>query len=283
MRPPSDRTGAVTRVMGLGGLLLLVATAATLREPPPANPSPAPAPARALEPVTAPPHAEVLSKRFQGVIPAYPRTKLTPMGRMSANGNPMEMAFFETTDAADDVLEFYAREFRKAGHHLANEPDGAGGGAVSYYDAKRGAIISVTAIGLGGAKPLTQVFPSIVEAQQGVHLQARAPASLPRPPGAMTMLRVDDHTPGPSKDSITVTEVAQGTPRALSDFYVKQFETRGYTLTEAPSFTQGVAYLDFIKPGERVSLSLSPVDTEGAPQTLVTVVLEQTPDKEHAP
>ncbi|MCE9673055.1 hypothetical protein LY474_35140 [Myxococcus stipitatus] len=283
MKPLSDRTGALTRVLGLGGLLLLVATAATLREPPPPAP-PAPEPPPPPAPLAPPPYAEAMSQRFRGAIPPYPNTKLIPMGRMAANGNPMEMAYFETTDAASEVLEFYAREFRKAGHRLANESDGAGGGALSYYDAKRGALISITTIGVGGPTPRTRVFPSIVEAPQGIHLQARAPDRLPRAPGATTMLRVDDHTPGPSKDSTTVTEVAQGTPQSLSAFYRQQFEARGYTRVESRDAAHGVALLDFVKPGERVSLSLSPVGKQGQPETLVTVVLEQTPaTQEHAP
>ncbi|NTX51480.1 hypothetical protein [Myxococcus sp. CA039A] len=276
MKRLTDRTGALTRVIGLGGVLLVVATAATLREPPP-EPPPRPKPPTTTGAlVSAPPNAQPMTKRFQGLLPAYPRAKAIPMGRLEANGNPMEMAYFETTDSAGEVMEFYAREFRRQGHRTATEPDGAGGGAISYYDAKRGALVSVTTVGIGGKPPRTQVFPSIIDAPEGMHLKAVVPASLPRPPGATTMLRLEDRNKGPTEGNTTITEVAQGTPVGLASFYQQQFEQRGYVQKDARSEAEGVQLLDFQKPGERISLSLSPMGGPESGETLVTVVLERT-------
>jgi hypothetical protein len=282
MKPLSDRTGNLTRWVGLGGLLLLVATAAMLREPPP-PPVPAPTLAPAFPPPV-PPVARAGTGRMQRLFPDYPKATVIPMGRLEANGNPMEMAYFETTSPAPEVLEFYAREFRKRGHRVVNQPDGAGGGAVNYYDATRGALVSVTAIGLGGREPRTMVFPSIVDAPEGVHLKSSVPDSLPRPAGAMTVLRVDDRNPGPSEGSTTVTEVAPGTPSMLAGFYLAQLQERGFSQVDSRSAEHGVELRDFERPGERLSLSLSPVAKDGLPESLVTLVLERTtPTEEHRP
>ncbi|GEN05742.1 hypothetical protein SAMN05443572_101710 [Myxococcus fulvus] len=267
-----DRTGAVTRVLGLGGVLLVVATAATLREPPVEPPPPPEPPAAVL--LTPPASAEPMTKRFLGLLPAYPRAKVIPMGKLEANGNPMEMAVFETGDSPGAVMEFYAREFRRQGHRTAVEPDGAGGGVISYYDAKRGSLVSVTAVGRGGTPPRTQVFPSIIDAPEGMHLQAQSLPALPRAPGAMTMMRIEDRNRGPTQGNTTITELAQGTPGSLATFYRTQLEQRGYVRKDARTGAGGVELLDFQKAGENLSLSLSPMGTSEAPQTLVTAVLE---------
>jgi len=275
-RKLSDRTGTLTRIIGLGGVLLLVATAATLREPPEAPPEAPPSTPAPRPLITAPAHPKPMTSRFEGLFPPYPRAKAIPMGRMEANGNPLEMAYFETPDSAGDVLEFYAREFRKRGHRIDTKSDGEGGGAISYYDAKRGALVAVTTVGVPGPEPRTQVFPSIVEAPEGIHLQAQAPEFLPRPPGAQTMLRVDERNPDTTAASTTVTEVAQGTPDVVASFYRKKLEALGYASVETPPSAHGVELLDYQKPGERLSLSLSPVGKKGAPTTLITLVLERT-------
>ncbi|TQF15319.1 hypothetical protein FJV41_14220 [Myxococcus llanfairpwllgwyngyllgogerychwyrndrobwllllantysiliogogogochensis] len=275
-RELSDRTGARTRILGLGSVLLLVVTAAALREPPEAPPEAPPSTPAPRPFITVPAHPKPLTSRFDGLFPPYPRARAIPMGRMEANGNPLEMAYFETPDPAGDVLEFYAREFRKRGHRIATEADGAGGGAISYYDAKRGALVAVTTVGVPGPEPRTQVFPSIVEAPEGIHLQARAPEFLPRPPGAQTMLRVDERNPDTTEASTTITEVAQGTPDVVAGFYRKQLEALGYASKQTPPSSHGVELLDYQKPGQRLSLSLSPVGKKGSPTTLVTLVLERT-------
>ncbi|NVJ26840.1 MULTISPECIES: hypothetical protein [Myxococcus] len=275
-----DRTGGLIRVFGVGGLGLLLALAVTLREPPPPLPEAEPTP----EPPVAPPSvARPMTARFQGAFPSYPQSTTIPMGRMEANGNPMEMAYFETTSPPGEVLEFYAREFRRRGHRTNHKADGPNAGAVSYYDARLGALVSVTAVGAGDKKDRTQVFPSIVETPEGVHLQARVPEALPRAPGATTVLRVDDLNPGPSEGSITVTEIAQGTPGTLAEFYRRELGQRGFTQVEARSARHGVEVLGFTRPGERLSLSLSPVQKDGLPETLATVVLEQATSPEGHP
>jgi hypothetical protein len=274
----SDRTGGLTRVIGLGGLVLLAVTAVVMREPPPPEPSPSSAsavgPSAGAPPVAPPPPPAALS-RVSKLFPVFPGAHFIPMGQLEANGNPMEMAFFDTRSPASDVLEFYAREFRQRGYRVDTQLDGKGGGAVNYYDPTMGALISVTAIGVGSKhEARTMVFPSIVEAPEGIHLQGSAPEALPQPPGAVTVLRVDDRSPGPSEGSATVTQVAHGTPGMLADFYKEQMAGRGFAQVHRRT-VQGVELLDFERAGERVSLSVSPITKEGLPESLVTVVLER--------
>ncbi|WP_237080185.1 hypothetical protein [Myxococcus xanthus] len=286
-RALTDQTGALPRLLGLGALMLLVLTAATLREPPP-EPTPAPPPVPEHPPAppplpARPPPPERLL--LNGLFPAFPRTTLIPMGRMEANGNPMEMGFFETQSPPGEVLEFYAREFRRRGRRVTHQPDGTGGGVVNYYDEIRGALVSVTAIGMGGMPPRTMVFPSLVDTPQGIHLHGSAPDTLPRPPGAMTVLRVDDRSArGPAANSMTLTEVAHGTPSMLAAFYREAFTGRGYSPAPARTGANGVELLAFERQGERLSLSLSPVAKDGPPESLVTVVQEwTTPSTESFP
>lgn len=276
----SDKTGNLTRVVGFGGLMLLVVTAVVLREPPPAPPGAdgSGANVAAVAPTLPPaPPLPPTRTRVDKLFPVYPGAHFASMGNMEANGNPMEMSYFDTASPAGDVLAFYREEFRKRGYHVVTEPDGDGGGAVNYYDPVMGALIAVTAVGVGSGRDThTMVFPSIVEAPQGVHLAASAPESLPQPPGAMTVMRVDDRNSGHTQGSSTVTQVAHGTPQMVADFYKTEMAARGFKQNESRN-AKGVEMLDFERAGEHVSLSVSPVQKEGLPQSLITLILEQVP------
>ncbi|MGE6762926.1 hypothetical protein ACQKGO_33255 [Corallococcus interemptor] len=274
----SDRTGALTRWLGLGGLLALVATAALLKDPPPPAPElparPPSTPEIALPP--APPFPDAGVGRVQRVIPPFPGETLIPLGRLVTNGSPMEMGYFETDHPPGEVLEFYARQFRLRGRHIVTQDDGAGGGSVNYYDDRLGALVAVTTIRVGGAATRTLVFPSLVEAPEGIHLGGTAPESLPQPPGVVTVLRVDEGSGGLSAGSTTLTQVAHGTPQMLAEFYRAQLPSRGY----APSgrrLARGVEVLEFERRGERLALTLSPLDKDGPPESLITFVLERAP------
>ncbi|RKH66243.1 hypothetical protein [Corallococcus aberystwythensis] len=271
----TDRTGTFTRWLGLGGLLALVATAVVLKDPPPAPAEPRAAPSGpqvALPP--APPLPEPAGSRVRRVFPPFPGAVVIPMGRLEANGSPMELGYFETDHPPGEVLEFYAREFRLRGRNIVTQDDGAGGGAVNYYDERLGAMVSVTTIRVGGATTRTLVFPSLVEAPEGIHLQGTAPASLPQPPGAVTVLRVDEQGTGRNAGSTTLTQVAHGTPRMLAEFYQAQMPSRGYK-PSSQRLSKGVEMLDFERSGERVSLSLAPLDKDGPPESLITFVVER--------
>jgi hypothetical protein len=53
---------------------------------------------------------------------------------------------------------------------------------------------------------------------------------------------------------------------------------------DSRSAEHGVELRDFERPGEHLSLSLSPVAKDGLPESLVTLVLERTPStEEHRP
>ncbi|RKG79294.1 hypothetical protein D7W79_10635 [Corallococcus exercitus] len=275
----SDHTGALTRWLGLGGLLALVATAVVLKDPPaPSRELPAKPPSQpeiALPP--APPFPDAGVGRLMRIMPSFPGVTMVPMGRMMTNGSPMEMGYFETDHPPGEVLEYYAREFRLRGRNIVTQDDGSGGGSVNYYDDRIGALVAVTTLRVGGATTRTLVFPSLVEAPEGVHLQGTPPESLPQPPGVVTVLRLDEGSgAGGSAGSTTLTQVAHGTPAMLAEFYRSQLPSRGY-MPSGGHLARGVELLEFERPGERLSLTLSPIDKDGPPESLITFVLERAP------
>jgi hypothetical protein len=275
----SDKTGKVQRVLGLVSVLALIATVMWMPEAPPEPeveaPAPAPPPRQEL-PEPPPPRPAGSVDRLRRLIPVFPGAQLVPMGQLEANGNPMEMGFFEVKTSAREVLDFYIQQFEQRGRHVVEQPDGAGGGAVNYYDEKLGALVTVNVMA-GGTQvaPRARVFPAIVEAPEGIHLKAEPPSMLPQPSGLVTVLRVDDQNPGPAKDSSTLTQIAQGSPRELAGFYRQEMAVRGYSAVGARS-DKDVEELDFERQGERVSLTLSAMRTkEGSPETIIAVVMEK--------
>jgi len=286
----ADRTGATPRVIGGVGLVALVVTVLVLPEAPPepeAAPEPTPAPVAAPLMEEGPAEDPLRlreSSRVRRLVPIYPGARFSPMGLLEANGNMMEMGVFDTTASTREVLDFYTREFGKRGRRVVEQPDDNGGGVVNYYDETLGVLVSVSAVRSGSGKAQrTLVFPTVVAAPEGMHLKAEAPASLPQPDGALTMLRVDDHSSGPSQGSSTVTQVAHGTPKQLVAFYLREFAARGYA-SLGKSTQADVEILEFEKEGERVSLTISPVQKEGPPESLVAVILEDpSKRKEQSP
>ncbi|WP_245814264.1 hypothetical protein [Cystobacter ferrugineus] len=281
----SDKTGQVPRALGLVGVLALVATVMWMPEAPPepevaATEEPAQLPPQELP---EPPRPVGSVERLRRYIPLFPGAQLVPMGQLQANGNPMEMGFFDVKTSAREVMDFYIQQFEQRGHRVVEQPDGEGGGAVNYYDEKLGALVTVNVMA-GGTEvsPRARVFPAIVEAPEGIHLKADPPQVLPQPGGLVTVLRVDDQNPGPARSSSTLTQLAQGSPRELAGFYRKEMAVRGYASVGGHS-SEKVEVLDFERQGERVSLTLSAMDKkEGTPETVIAVVLE-TKQKEVGP
>ncbi|WP_395837143.1 hypothetical protein [Cystobacter fuscus] len=275
----SDKTGKVPRALGLVGVLALIATVMWMPEPPPEPEAevlePLPPQAQQL-PEPPPPRPTETVQRLRRIVPVFPGAHLVPMGQLQANGNPMEMGFFEVRTSAREVMDFYVQQFEQRGRQVVEQPDGSGGGAVNYYDEKLGALVTVNVMA-GGTQvsPRTRVFPAIIEAPEGIHLKAEPPAVLPQPEGLVTVLRVDDQNPGPAQDSATLTQLARGTPRELASFYRKEMAVRGYSAVGGHS-GKDVEELDFERRGERVSLTLSAMRTkEGNPETIIAVVMEK--------
>lgn len=281
----SDKTGQVPRTLGLVGVLVLVATVMWLPEAPPepeAEPGSA-APAGAMAggfpeaPPEPPPLPESAAARLRRHIPPFPGARLVPMGQLNANGNLMEMGYFEVKGSAREVLDFYLQTFEQRGRRVVEQPDGAGGGAVSYYDEKMGALVTVNVMAGGTpSQPRARAFPAIVEAPEGIHLKAEAPQVLPQPAGLVTVLRVDDQNHGPAEGSSTLTQIAQGSPRQLADYYRREMAVRGYASVGGSS-SEDVEMLDFVGHGQRVSLTLSAMHKEGTPESVIAVVLEKNP------
>ncbi|HZH13032.1 MAG TPA: hypothetical protein VE057_01580 [Archangium sp.] len=277
----SDRTGQVPRALGLVSVLVLVATVMWLPEAPPEPESESGAPAGALAggfPEAAPeppPLPESAAERLRRHIPLFPGARLVPMGQLNANGNRMEMGYFEVKVSAREVMDFYFQAFSQRGHRVVEQPDGSGGGAVNYYDEKMGALVTVNVMAGGTeSQPRARAFPAIVEAPDGIHLKAEPPQVLPQPAGLVTVLRVDDQNKGPAEGSSTLTQIAQGSPRQLADYYRKEMAVRGYSAVGGSS-SEEVEMLDFVGHGQRVSLTLSAMNKEGTPESVIAVVMEK--------
>ena len=277
----SDRTGQVPRALGLVSVLVLVATVMWLPEAPPEPESESGAPAGALAggfPEVAPeppPLPESAAERLRRHIPLFPGARLVPMGQLNANGNRMEMGYFEVKVSAREVMDFYFQAFSQRGHRVVEQPDGSGGGAVNYYDEKMGALVTVNVMAGGTeSQPRARAFPAIVEAPDGIHLKAEPPQVLPQPAGLVTVLRVDDQNKGPAEGSSTLTQIAQGSPRQLADYYRKEMAVRGYSAVGGSS-SEEVEMLDFVGHGQRVSLTLSAMNKEGTPESVIAVVMEK--------
>lgn len=274
-----DRTGTGLKTAGVVGLVLLVATVLWLPDP---EPEPAQAPAAVAPEPPPPPQEDPLrlreSSRVRRMVPVYPGATFTPMGLMEANGNMMEMGFFEAKASVREVLDFYTTEFGRRGH-VVEQPGANGDAALNYYDAGSGLLVSVTVTPTGTERePKALVFPSVTAAPDGVFLKAQAVDRLPQPDGVVTVMRVDDKSTGPSQGSTTMTQVARGTPQQLSEYYRREMTARGYSAFEKR--TSGTSeILGFERPGERVSMTLSPVTKDGAAESVVAVVVENTSDK----
>ena len=248
-----DRTDGRLRLIGLGALLTLATAAAVLSSEAPK--AVAATGGEAGDP--ADPLGLRRSDRFPQRFGGYPGAELTPMGRLSANGNPMEMHFFRTPDPAAEVLRFYARKFRATNHHVDHQGDQYNG-MVSYYDEAVGDLVAVHALtfpGAGGGKdPGTQtmVFPTIVQVPEGVHISGEAPPNLPRLENSVVLGRVEDLNAGRAAGSQSVTEIAHGKPEVVLANYAKEMQSRGYRVVAS---AQQAA--DFEGQGQRVSVLVS--------------------------
>lgn len=275
-----DRTGSVPRVVGLVGMVLLVVTVLVLPEQEPEVPS---------EPVEAeavasplPPEADLSdparlreTSRVRRLVPVYPGATFTPMGLLEANGNMMEMGFFEARASVREVMDFYTKEFGKRGRKVIEQPAANGGGTVNYYDETLGSLVAITATPKGGkGEPRTFVFPSVTATPDGIFLKPTALERLPQPEGLMTVMRVDDHTKGPTEGSTTLTQVARGSPVSLATFYRQEMTARGYVVA-GKSSTPTVEVLDFQGPDERISITIAPMSKDGSDESVITVVVEK--------
>jgi len=266
------------------GVVALVATVLLLPESPP-EPPPAPP---ASEEFPSPdalqagqdPQRLQESSRVRRMVPVYPGSTFTPMGLLEANGNKMEMGFFEAKAPITEVVDFYMREFGKRGHRVVQQPADNGGATVNYYDPTLGMLVAITATpkDTGRGEPRTVVFPSVTAAPDGILLKAQVPEGLPSPEGLVNVMRVDDHSSGPAKGSTTMTQVAQGTPALLAAFYRREMGTRGYTVVGSSSSTR-VEVLDFERPGKRVSITISPLSDETNTESVISTVVENRPNR----
>ncbi len=257
----AERTGAGRRLLGFGALMAVVAAAALDASAPPAR---------------AAGEAQLDSlrrSRLGEVFPAYPGTTQIPMGMLDANENAMEMAFFETRDPPGEVLAFFGRAFEARGQHVEYVGEDEGG-TVSYYDSSLGQLVSLHVMLSGDPNSRrTLVFPSIVDAPDGVSLSAAPIEALPTPEGASAVLRLDDRSMGRTGGARTMTQIAPGSPAELAAFYRETLPERGFALSSTRTEAE-TQVLEFGGELGNLSLTISPLATEGKPESVIAIIME---------
>lgn len=254
-----DRSGSRLRMAGAGALLAVTVAAAVIPDSTPARAS--------TEAESNDPLALRRSDAFRLRFPDYPGAVYTPMGRLEMNGNPTELHTFRSPDSIGRVVNHYARAFSRTGRHVAVDGDETAA-TVSYYDESMGELIAVHAIKQGDG---TLAFPSIMDASNGLRIAPELPEQLPLAEGAVTVSRVDDHTPGPSAMSSSIAQMLPGTPEEAAVVMEKAMVERGY---RSAGDSRGSA---FVKQGEKVTVSYIPVDKPDGAETAVFILLERAP------
>jgi hypothetical protein len=256
-----DRTGLFSRLMGLGALLLLAVAASV-------DPSSTPTASAVALPARPP-------ARFADQFPAYPGTRFIPMGVIDANGTPFELSVATSEATPSQVVEFFGREFQKAGSH----PDFEGGAeeaTVSYYDSATGALVSVHALPtVAGGKKATLIVSSIAEGPDRLKLSTETPTSLPTKDGTVTVMRLDERTL--SSGTSTITQIVPGTPAEVAETWRAQVRDLGWSVVESRTGENKVQMLHLVREGERAMVTISPMVKEGEPESVVATVMEKTP------
>lgn len=272
-----------TWALGGLGVLSLLAWATVASEPPlqdGVGAGPAGAPAElppAVDPAAGYREArdELLS-----LVPEYPGAVSVPMGRLEANGNAVNLMAFHTADSPEQVASWYAARFRNSGHSVRTQPDPDGTGlSVTYYDSQRGLMVGVAATPLParkGQRGTTLGLPSLTRVAEGVLLRAEAPRDFPVVRDAVTVLRLDDATGGPTHGSQTLVNLAPGAPRAVAEGYLASLAATGYE-TVSQQAREGTEVLEFQRGTEKVRMTVSAVArAEGAAaESMVTVIRER--------
>ncbi|MEN9799191.1 MAG: hypothetical protein RL653_2887 [Pseudomonadota bacterium] len=274
-----------THTWALGGLGVLSLVAwATVASEPPLQDAAAAAPAAdlgALPPAEDPAAAYRAARdELVALVPEYPGAVSVPMGRLEANGNAVNLMAFHTADSPGQVASWYAARFRAAGHAVRTQPDPQGTGlSVTYYDSQKGWMVGVAATPLPakkGQRNTTLGLPSVTRVAEGVLLRAEAPRDFPAVRDAVTVLRLDDATGGPTHGSQTLVNLAPGAPRAVAEGYLASLSATGYE-TVSQQAREGTELLEFKRGAEKVRMTVSAVArAEGATaESLVTVIRER--------
>ena len=257
-----DRTGSRPRQLALLSLFGLVAVTAL-------DPSASSTAAADTAPASSDPFDLVAANHFPQMFGEYPDAPITSMGRLNANGNSMEMHYFITRDAPQQVLGHFADQFGKHGHVDSQGEERFG--MVSYYEPSLGSFVTVQARQQGEGKEATTVaFAAIIDAADGLSLVAEPPRGVPSAPSAITVARVEDRNSGRAAGSLTYTQIAEGHPAQLAEFYRKEMVESGYQLASSND-QSGVSQLEYEGPG-RVSISIAPMSDTSS---VITLIMEK--------
>ena len=225
--------------------------------------------------------AERTREEVHALVPEYPRSVSIPLGHLEANGNPVTLVAFHTEDTPAEVAAWYTAEFRRAGRLVRTQPDPQGSGlSVTFYDASRGVLVGVAALPLPrqkGQKPLTLGLPSVTKVEDGVLLRPEAPPDFPTAKDALTVLRLDDQSQGPTHGSQTLVNMVPGQPRAVAEQYLKRLAEQGYDVVSQAA-REGTEVLEFKGPREVVRMTVSRgggADVSASTESLVTIIRER--------
>ncbi|MBI5478709.1 MAG: hypothetical protein HY906_07640 [Deltaproteobacteria bacterium] len=168
--------------------------------------------------------AEDPMMRFWPVpMPTYPGTTMRPVAPDQRVGSSaLKMAYFTTTDSPAKVGDFYAAEWRTAGHHVTEDVTFKGG-SVSGYDAVAGMMRQVVMMHKDGR---TLVFPAVASEPLKLLDRSAVPADIPVYPGAMGLLVTQARDP--LARSQVVTYMDDGPLEANLNFYKGEMQRRGW-------------------------------------------------------
>ncbi|RMG12573.1 MAG: hypothetical protein D6729_16335 [Deltaproteobacteria bacterium] len=128
---------------------------------------------------------------FGGLVPAYPGSwgQARVADSLEVSGLPVEMATFQTADAPETVIDFYAKAFAAEGLEVqVTDSRGEAGGGVVAWDERTRLRRQVMVIRQGGE---THVFPSLLRDQPPLEIGALRPTGLPPgPDGALLISEV---------------------------------------------------------------------------------------------
>lgn len=205
-------------------------------------------------------------------LPDYPGADVQPLGRaFKAQGEPMNVAWFETPDSVDQVLTFYGQAIAVRGHFVVRHRFHANHGYVGWFEPLSKRLHLVTVV---RNQQKSLVFPSVSTPGRLLERkQTAVPAWLPEVPGTQPPL-VFDFEEGANARRSTFTTIDGQSPEAVAKTYQSTLEARGYQVTPGADAEGGAVRLEATKQGSSASVVLK--RGEGA-KVLVYVSLVGSP------
>lgn len=219
--------------------------------------------ARVSEPAPPPPALEGL--------PVYPGATPSPLGETAAAGGvPLDVAWFETDDAIEDVMAWYENRL-SADESLTvvSHQFSGNSGYVGYRDGKTDVMHVVSFVRQGEG---TMVIPSRARAGDLLHAEQRLPEWFPAPEGATGGMIVEMGEANTRQESVSALVKGADLLR-LVEFYREALSHRGWKVEKARRESPSVGLVDASRPGQRLQVYLSrPEETDATVQLYATLI-----------